>query len=59
MENLIADAAIVALYALPFFLLLALGSALADYVLPRCPKLLKFLEKILEVDLGSNDDAAD
>ena len=55
MESMIADAAIIALYVCPFLLLLVLGGALADYVLPRCPRLLKFLERILQVDLSGEE----
>ena len=55
MENTVADAAIIFLYLAPFLLLLEPGGVLADYVLPRCPRLLKFLERVLQVDLGGED----
>ena len=55
MENIIADAAIVALYISPFLLLLGLCGYLADYVLPRYPRLLRFFERLFDVDLGGSD----
>ena len=55
MEQMIADAAIIALYLAPFLLLLSLGGFLADRVLPHCPRVLKFLERVLQVDLGGEN----
>ena len=56
MENMVADATIIFLYLAPFLLLLCLGGYLADHVLPRCPRLLKFLERVLQVDLGGGEE---
>lgn len=55
MENMVADAAIIFLYLAPFLLLLSLGGYLSDHVPPRCPRVLKFLERVLQVDLGGED----
>mgnify|MGYP006916227409 CR=1 FL=1 len=56
MESMVADAAIIFLYLAPFLLLLSLCGFLADHVLPRCPRLLKFLERVLQVDLGGGEE---
>lgn len=40
----------------PFFGLLAVGGIISDYVLLCCPRLIRFLERVLDVDLGGNDD---
>ncbi len=55
MENTIADAAITMLFLCPFIVLLAVGGFLADYVLPRCPRLIRFLERTFDIDLGDDD----
>ena len=51
MENTIADAVITMLFLCPFLVLLAVCGFLADYVLPRCPRLIRFLERTLDIDL--------
>ena len=56
MEDMVAEAAVMAIYICPFLLLLLLCGYLADHVLPRCPRLLKFLERILQVDLGGGEE---
>lgn len=35
--------------------LLAAGCVFADYVLPRCPRLIRFCERILDINLGGKD----
>lgn len=55
MENTIADAAITMLFLCPFIVLLAVGGFLADCVLPRCPRLIRFLERTFDIDLGDDD----
>lgn len=56
MEDMVAEAAVMAIYICPFLLLLLLCGYLADHVLPRCPHLLRFLERILQVDLGGSEE---
>lgn len=40
----------------PFFAVLAIGGIISDYILPRCPRLIRFLERVLDIDLGGYDD---
>lgn len=56
METFVEDCAIMAIVLGPFFGLLAVGGIISDYVLPRCPRLICFLERVLDIDLGGNDD---
>ena len=45
-------AAIVLIYIVPFMAVLVVGGIISDVILPRCPRLLRWLEKLLDVDLG-------
>ena len=54
MENIIGDALIAAVYMCPILLVLGLCAAFADRVLPRCPRLLRFLGWLCQTDLGGN-----
>ena len=56
METFVEDCAIIAIELGPFFGLLAVGGIISDYVLPRCPRLIRFLEHVLDIDLGGSDD---
>ncbi len=56
METFVEDCAIMAIVLGPFFGLLAVGGIISDYVLPRCPRLIRFLEHVLDIDLGGSDD---
>ena len=51
MENLIDGLIVVGIYVLPFLAILCVGGFFSDYVLPRCPRLIRFLERVLDVDL--------
>ena len=50
-ENLV----IVAILLAPFCFGLAVCGFIADYVLPCCPRLTRFLERLFDVDMGGND----
>lgn len=56
MENVIDGLLIMAIYLLPLFFALWIGGIFADYVLPRCPRLLRFIERVLQVDLGGGEE---
>lgn len=56
MENMIDGLLIMAIDLLPLFFLLWLGGVFADYVLPHCPRLLRFIERILQVDLEGGEE---
>ena len=57
MEVFVEDLLIVAIYLGPWLMVLAACTFLADYVLPRCPRLIRFLEQVFDVDLeGDFDD---
>ena len=56
METFVEDCAIMAIVLGPFFGLLAVGGIISDYMLPRCPRLIRFLERIFDIDLGGYDD---
>ena len=51
------DFVITAIMLGPLFGVLTVCTFLSDYVLPRCPRLLHFLERVFDVDLeGGYDD---
>ena len=52
MNDMMEGLTIVLIYLAPLFLALAIGGIISDYVLPRCPRLLGFLERVLGIDLG-------
>ena len=54
MEETLWGLAVTAIYLCPFLALLVVGGFLADYVLPRCPRLLRFLSRVLDVDLSDD-----
>ena len=56
MENVAEGVVLMSIYLGPFFLALAIGVFFfTDYILPRCPRLLRLLERLLQIDLGSDD----
>ena len=55
MGSLIDGSITVSVILCPLFLLLAVGGLIADYLMPRCPRLIRFLERVLHIDLGGND----
>lgn len=57
MDTFIEDLLIMAIYLGPLFGALAACGLLSDYVMPHCPRLLHFIERILDIDLeGGFDD---
>lgn len=58
MSEFIESLLIVAIYLLPLFAVLLVCGVLADYVLPHCPRLIRFMERVFDVDLegGYEDD---
>ena len=58
MSEFIESLLIVAIYLLPLFVVLLVCGVLADYVLPHCPRLIRFMERVFDVDLegGYEDD---
>lgn len=55
MEDVAEGVVLMSIYLGPFFLALAIGGFFTDYILPRCPRLLRLLERLLQIDLGSDD----
>jgi hypothetical protein len=55
MENVFGGAAVLCIYLGPLLLALAVGGFISDVLLPRCPFLLRLLERLTGVDLGGND----
>lgn len=55
MENIIGDLLIAAMYMCPVLFVLGACAAFADHVLPRCPRLLRFLGWLCQTDLGGDD----
>ena len=55
MERIGEGAAILCIYLGPLLLVLGIGGVISDVILPRCPRLLRLLERCLHVDLGGND----
>lgn len=57
MEVFVEDLLILSIYLGPLFGALLLCRLLADYVMPHFPRLLHFIERILDIDLeGGFDD---
>lgn len=52
MAEMAEGAVIVLIYILPILAVLTVGGIISDVILPRCPRLLRWLEKLLDVDLG-------
>lgn len=55
MDQLIEGAGLLCIYLFPLFGVLTVGGIISDYVLPRCPRLLRALEKAFDIDLGGFD----
>ena len=57
MDVFVEDLLIMAIYLRPLFGVLLVCVLLADYVLPRCPRLIRFLDWVFDIDLeGDFDD---
>ena len=56
MEGAIDGFVIMAIYLLPLLAALSICGLLADYVLPRCPRLLRLIERILQVDFDGEEE---
>lgn len=50
-SSMLTDLIMLCLLVAPFFILLGIGCFLADWLLPRCPRLIHFLEKVTGIDL--------
>ena len=48
MENIADRVVLMSIYLGPFFLALVIGGFFSDYVLPRCPRLLHLLKRLLK-----------
>jgi len=53
---MIEDLVIMCIYLGPFLLILSIGGLFTDYILPRSPRLTHFLERLLKIDLTSDDE---
>ena len=51
MRELFTGIGLVTLYVGPLMLILCAGGVFSDYILPRCPRLLRLLERVLTVKL--------
>lgn len=52
MNDMMEGLAIVIIYLAPLMVALAIGGIISDCILPRCPRLLCFLEWVFGIDLG-------
>ena len=55
MEKIGDGAALLCIYLGPLLAALAVGGIITDVILPRCPRLLRLLERLTGVDFGGND----
>ena len=55
MENIIGDLLIAAVCMCFVLFVLGVCAAITDHVLPRCPRLLRFLGLLCRTDLGGDD----
>jgi len=51
-NNVYEGFAIIGIYLAPLMAALAIGGIFSDFILPRCPRLLCFLEWVFGIDLG-------
>ena len=58
LSSFVGDCALLCVFLAPFFGLLGVGCFISDWLLPRCPRVCTWLERVLDIDLerGFDDD---